>query len=98
MIGKEPTLKDICLEELPSAADELWCDEELPPEEAEPQPRPTPVPYRVHVTCGHCGRGLRLVVLTTRDGIRYLQYLLTYCMSICCPGCAERRQYYHHGG
>ncbi|ASH99063.1 E7 [Ailuropoda melanoleuca papillomavirus 4] len=92
MIGKEASLKDIVLEEQPNPVDDLWCDEELPPEEAEPL-----APYRVQAPCGHCDRCLQIVVFGTRTSIRALQVLLQDDLAICCRDCAYSRRY-HHGG
>ncbi|AUT11912.1 E7 [Leptonychotes weddellii papillomavirus 3] len=94
MIGTEPTLKDIVLGEQPVPADDLWCYEELPPEEAE---RSDQAPYRVHASCGFCGRGIELVVLSSRVAIRTLQHLLLENLDIVCPDCARTRAL-HHGG
>ncbi|ADZ74261.1 E7 [Zalophus californianus papillomavirus 1] len=90
MIGKEATLKDIVLEEQPTVADELWCDEELPPEEAEPDRR---APYKVHAYCGYCKRGVRLVIYSDTDSVQKLHRLLLGPFDIVCPPCAVRCRY-----
>ncbi|AEP82742.1 unnamed protein product [Canis familiaris papillomavirus 10] len=103
MIGKDATLKDIVLEEQPCPVDELWCDEELPPEEEEEAERGLEAlaPYRILTECGHCDRGIRLVVVSTQEGIRTLEDLLLRCLGLCCPECATHRWRFergHHGG
>ena len=103
MIGKGATLKDIVLEEQPCPYDELYCDEELPPEDEEEAEQETQdiAPYRIQTLCGHCDRGIRLVVLSTPHGIRTLEDLLLSCIGVCCPECASRRWRFgrvQHGG
>ncbi|AEO16196.1 E7 [Canis familiaris papillomavirus 8] len=104
MIGKDATLRDIVLEEeQPCPVDDLYCDEELPPEEEEEAERELQsfAPYRIQAHCGHCERPIRLVVLSTRDGIISLEELLTSCLDLCCPDCASRRWRFgraQHGG
>nr|WJJ59261.1 MAG: E7 protein [Hydrurga leptonyx papillomavirus 2] len=94
MIGKEPSLKDIVLEEVPCPVD-LRCYEEV--EEAERErvdPDQNVQPYNVLLTCGHCDHPVRIVVLATHKQIRDLQRLLLEGLALTCPICVRQRQYF----
>ncbi|AEP82735.1 E7 [Canis familiaris papillomavirus 9] len=100
MIGKDATLRDIVLEEQPTPLDNLWCDEELAPsddEEEESPPNQNLKPFRIQTYCGTCGRGIRIVVLCTQDGIHSLESLLCRNTSLCCPTCAATYRFEHGG-
>ncbi|AUT11924.1 E7 [Leptonychotes weddellii papillomavirus 4] len=91
MIGKEPTLRDIVLEETPCPAD-LYCNERI--EEAEQNiSEGNHDAFKVLVTCGHCDRPVRLVILASRDQVRVLHRLLLEGLCFVCPYCCRERDY-----
>lgn len=101
MIGKEPTIHDIVLEDLKELVQpiDLHCNEEILEEqelEEEEEPAPARTPYKVIVYCGgNCGTKLRIFLLSTIYGIRLFEDLLLNELALLCPPCRDKIR---HGG
>nr|AYA94914.1 MAG: E7 protein [Human papillomavirus] len=89
MRGDRPTLDDIILEELVMPIN-LLCDE--PSESLSPDCEGEEErldPYRIESTCYICGLRVRIVVVSSSDGIRCLEQLLLEEVSLLCATCAR---------
>lgn len=95
MIGKQATLQDILLEEVPENII-LTCDEQLPSEEEleeEQVQHSDSDTFKVQVYCPHCDEIVLLAVHCSGETIRRLEQLLLCDLRFLCPLCA--RSNYH---
>lgn len=93
MIGNAPSISDIVLTELPPDAVDLYCDEEMPPEEEEPEARDV---YQVAADCGICDRRVRFVCLAFSEDIHNFHQQL-FSVSFVCLSCVKALKL-NHGG
>ncbi|CAA24316.1 E7 protein [Human papillomavirus type 1a] len=93
MVGEMPALKDLVLQLEPSVLDlDLYCYEEVPPDDIEEELVSPQQPYAVVASCAYCEKLVRLTVLADHSAIRQLEELLLRSLNIVCPLCTLQRQ------
>ncbi|AEA35062.1 early protein E7 [Saimiri sciureus papillomavirus 2] len=95
MIGANPTLQDIILQELPEPVN-LQCNEDIDYDKLDSnedvtqnQSTQSTGLYQVLSQCDTCDRDIKLLVRCTEEDVEDLYDLLTGTLQIVCPYCAR---------